>query len=155
MFDVSVWHEAHDYPLLRWLPSVLKALAIHSDPGTHLVRRRSSWELSWRSEALSILNLASWTHWYIRFHSCLSRVRAVTILIWYWTQFRVAHLPYHIQMGYFPTYLLERCSTGWGCRRLSHLYVPYRTSARLMSAVKCETIFESLRYSSTGLLQQI
>jgi len=102
MFDVSLWHEAHDYPLLRWVPSELKTLAIHSDPGTHLVRRRSSWELSWRSEALSILNLAIWIHWYIRFQSCLSRVRAVTILIWYWTQFCVAHLPYHIQMRILP-----------------------------------------------------
>jgi len=102
MFHVSLWHEAHDYPLLRWVPSSLKALAIYSDPGTHLVRRRSSWELSWRSEALSILNLASWMHWYIRFQSCLSRVRAVTILIWYWTQYRVAHLPYHIQMRILP-----------------------------------------------------
>jgi len=97
-FDI----EAHDYPLLRWVPSKLKALAIHSDPGTHLVRRRGSWELSWRSEALSILNLASWIHSYIRFQSCLSRVRAVTILIWYWIQFRVAHLPYYIQMRILP-----------------------------------------------------
>jgi len=101
MFDVSLWHEAHDCPLLR-VPSRLKALAIHSDPRTHLVRRQSSWELSWRSEALSILNLASWIHWYIRFQSCLSRVRAVTILIWYWTQFRVAHLPYRSQMRILP-----------------------------------------------------
>ena len=101
MFDVSVWHGAHDYPLLR-VPSRLKALAIHSVPGTHLVRRRSSWVLSWRSEALSVLNLASWMHWYIGFQSCLSRVRAVTILIWYWTQFFFAHLPYHIHMRILP-----------------------------------------------------
>jgi len=102
MFDVSLWHEAHYYPLLWWVPSRLKALAIHSDPGTHLVRRRSSWELPSRSEALSILNLASWIHWYICFQSCLSRVRAVTILIWYWTQFHVAHLPYHMHMRILP-----------------------------------------------------
>jgi len=137
MFDVSLWHEAHNYPLLRWVPSKLKALAIHSDPGTHLVRRRTSWELSWRSEALSILNLANWIHWYIRFQSCLSRVRAVTILIWYWTQFCVAHLPYHIQMRILPNI------SAWAVLHRVRPLAPkslvwYRTSARLMSAVKCK-----------------
>ena len=149
MFDMSLWHGTYDYPLLRWVPSKLKALAIHSDPGTHLVRRRTSWELSWRSEALSILNLASWIHWYIRFQSCLSRVRAVTILIWYWTQFRVAHLPYRSQMRILPNI------SAWAVLHRVRPSAPtslvwYRTSARLMCAVKCETIFESLRYSSTG-----
>jgi len=128
MFDMSLWHGTHDYPLLRWVPSKLKALAIHSDPGTHLVRRRSSWELSWRSEALSILNLASWIHWYIHFHSCLSRVRAVTILIWYWTQFCVAHLPYHIQMRILPN-----ISTG---------AVQHRRGRRLVCPIQNECSFD-------------